>query len=111
MKKLLVAGLMFTITLLFTGCSNSVDVETATEVTSAVVNSQGIQLNYSDGSGYWIESSDVQKGSGISMKQAIETYGEKFEVIELSKTEFLVVWDNAKLVFNNNVCVGYISLR
>ena len=48
---------------------------------------------------------------GINMKQAIETYGDNYQVIELSKSDFLIVWDNAQLIFNNNECVGYVSLH
>ena len=47
---------------------------------------------------------------GINMKQAIEVYGDNYKVVELSKTDFLIVWDNAQLMFNNSECVGYISL-
>ena len=46
---------------------------------------------------------------GINMKQAIEVYGDNYKVVELSKTDFLIVWDNAQLIFNNSECVGYIS--
>ena len=47
---------------------------------------------------------------GINMKQAIETYGDNYQVVELSKSDFLIVWDKAQLIFNNNECVGYVSL-
>ena len=52
----------------------------------------------------------VKNERGINMKQAIETYGDNYSVVELSKSDFLIVWDNAKLIFNNNECVGYVSL-
>ena len=45
-----------------------------------------------------------------TFKQAIETYGDEFQVVELSKSDFLIVWDNAKLIFNNNECISYVSL-
>ena len=56
------------------------------------------------------KGSEVETNKGINMKQAIETYGDNYQVIELSNVDFLIVWDNAKLIFNNNECVGYVSL-
>ena len=56
------------------------------------------------------KGSEVETDKGINMKQAIETYGDEFQVVELSNVDFLIVWDNAKLIFNNNECVGYVSL-
>lgn len=53
---------------------------------------------------------EVETNKDINMKQAIETYGDNYSVVELSNTDFLIMWDNAKLIFNNNECVGYISL-
>ena len=57
------------------------------------------------------KGSEVETNKGINMKQAIETYGDEFQVIELSNTDFLIVWDKAQLIFNNNECVGYVSLH
>ena len=108
MKKLMVLGLMMFITLLFTGCSNATP---SGDIIAVTTNTDGIQLTYSNGSGYWIDKEDIKDGDkAINMKQAIETYGDNYQVVELSKSDFLIVWDNAKLIFNNNECVGYISL-
>ena len=109
MKKLLVVGLMMFIVLVFTGCSNEVP---SSDIKTVITNTNGIQLNYSDVSGYWIDKEDIKDGNkGINMKQAIEVYGDNYKVVELSKTDFLIVWDNAQLIFNNNECVGYVSLH
>lgn len=107
MKKLVVLGLMMFITLVFTGCSNEVP---SGDIVAVTTNADGIQLNYADGGGYWIDKKDIKDGDGINMKQAIETYGDEFQVVELSKTDFLIVWDNVQLIFNNNECIGYVSL-
>lgn len=48
---------------------------------------------------------------GMDMGQAIEVYGNDYRVIELSNVEFLIVWDNAQLVFSNNECVDYVGLH
>ena len=48
---------------------------------------------------------------GINMKKAIKTYGDNYQIVELSKSDFLIVWDDAKLIFNNNECIGYVSLH
>ena len=53
---------------------------------------------------------EVETNKGINMKQAIETYGDNYQVIELSKTDFLIVWDDVQLIFNNNECIGHVSL-
>ena len=108
MKKLMVLGLMMFITLLFTGCSNATP---SGEVVAVTTNTEGIQLTYSNGDDYWIDKEDIKDDNkGINMKQAIETYGDNYQVIELSKSDFLIVWDDAKLIFNNNECIGYVSL-
>lgn len=107
MKKLMVIGLMMFITLVFTGCSNEVP---SGDIETVITNTDGIQLTYTNGSGYWIDKEDIKDGDGINMKQAIETYGDEFQVVELSKTDFLIVWDEVKLIFNNNECVGYVGL-
>ena len=57
------------------------------------------------------KGSEVETNKGINMKQAIEVYGDNYKVVELSKTDFLIVWDNAQLIFNNNESVGYVSLH
>ena len=108
MKKLMILGLMMFITLVFTGCSNATP---SGDIVAATTNTEGIQLTYSNGDGYWIDKEDIKEGNkGINMKQAIETYGDEFQVIELSNTDFLIVWDKAQLIFNNNECIGYVSL-
>ena len=108
MKKLMVIGLMMFIVLVFTGCSNATP---SGEVVAVTTNTEGIQLTYSNGSGYWIDKEDIKDGDkAINMKKAIETYGDDFQVVELSKSDFLIVWDNAQLIFNNNECVGYVGL-
>ena len=108
MKKLVVIGLMMFIVLVFTGCSNATP---SGEVVAVTTNTEGIQLTYTNGDGYWIDKEDIKEGDkAINMKQAIKTYGDNYQVVELSKSDFLIVWDNAKLIFNNNECVGYISL-
>ena len=107
MKKLMVIALMMFITLIFTGCSNEVP---SGDIETVITNTDGIQLTYSDGSGYWIDKEDIKDGDGINMKKAIETYGDNYSVVELSNTDFLIVWDNVQLIFNNNECVGYVSL-
>ena len=108
MKKLVVIGLMMFITLVFTGCSNATE---SGDIIAVTTNAEGIQLTYTDGSGYWIDKEDIKEGDkSISMKKAIETYGDNYQVIELSNVDFLIVWDNAQLIFNNNECVGYVSL-
>lgn len=107
MKKLMVIGLMMFITLVFTGCEKG---QGLNDIEMVVTDSDGIQLTYSDGSGYWIDKEDIKDGDGINMKQAIETYGDNYSVVELSNTDFLIVWDEVKLIFNNNQCVGYVSL-
>lgn len=108
MKKLVVIGLMMFITLVFTGCSNETP---SGDIVAVTTNTDGIHLAYSNGDGYWIDKEDIKDGNkGINMKQAIETYGDNFQVVELSNTDFLIVWDNAQLIFNNNKCVGYVGL-
>ena len=107
MKKLMVLGLMMFIVLVFTGCSNATE---SGDIIAVTTNTEGIQLTYSNGDGYWIDKEDIKDGDGINMKKAIETYGDNYQVVELSKTDFLIVWDNAKLIFNNNECIGHVSL-
>ena len=108
MKKLVVIGLMMFITLVFTGCSNEVP---SGDIVAVTTNADGIQLTYTNGSGYWIDKEDIKDGDkAINMKKAIETYGDNYQVVELSNVDFLIVWDNAQLIFNNNECVGYVSL-
>ena len=107
MKKLMVIGLMVFIVLVFTGCSNATP---SGDIIAVTTNTNGIQLTYTNGGGYWIDKEDIKDGDGINMKKAIETYGDNYQVVELSKTDFLIVWDDAKLIFNNNECVGYVSL-
>ena len=108
MKKLVVIGLMMFITLVFTGCSNATP---SGEVVAVTTNTNSIQLTYSDGSGYWIDKEDIKDGDkAINMKKAIETYGDNYQVVELSKSDFLIVWNSVQLIFNNNECVGYVSL-
>ena len=108
MKKLMVLGLMMFIVLVFTGCSNATP---SGDIASSTTNTDGIQLTYPNGDGYWIDKEDIKEGNkGINMKKAIETYGDNYQVVELSKTDFLIVWDKAQLIFNNNECVGYVSL-
>ena len=108
MKKLMVLGLMMFIVLVFTGCSNETP---SGDIVAVTTNTDGIQLTYSNGDGYWIDKEDIKDGDkAINMKQAIKTYGDNYQVVELSKSDFLIVWDNAKLIFNNNECVGYVSL-
>ena len=108
MKKLMILGLMMFIILVFTGCSNETE---SNDITAVTTNTEGIQLTYSNGDGYWIDKEDIKDDNkGINMKQAIETYGDNYQVIELSKSDFLIVWDDAKLIFNNNECIGYVSL-
>ena len=108
MKKLMVLGLMMFITLLFTGCSNEVP---SGDIVAATTNTEGIQLTYSNGDDYWIDKEDIKDGNkGINMKKAIETYGDNYQVVELSNTDFLIVWDKAQLIFNNNECVSYVGL-
>ena len=108
MKKLMVTGLMMFITLVFTGCSNATE---SGDIIAVTTNAEGIQLTYTNSDGYWIDKEDIKEGDkSISMKKAIETYGDNYQVIELSKSDFLIVWDDAKLIFNNNECVGYVSL-
>ena len=108
MKKLVVIGLMMFITLVFTGCSNEVP---SGDIVAVTTNTDGIQLAYSNGDGYWIDKEDIKEGDkGINMKKAIETYGDNYQVVELSNVDFLIVWDKAQLIFNNNECVGYVGL-
>lgn len=108
MKKMVFLGLMMFIVLVFTGCDNEMP---SGEIETVSSNNDGIQLTYTDGSGYWIDKEDIKDSNkGIDMKTAIETYGDEFQVIELSKTDFLIVWEKAKLIFNNNECIGYVSL-
>ena len=108
MKKLVVIGLMMFITLVFTGCSNEVP---SGDITAVTTNTDGIQLTYTNGDGYWIDKEDIKDGDkAINMKKAIETYGDNYQVVELSKSDFLIVWGDAKLIFNNNECIGYVSL-
>ena len=108
MKKLMFLGLMVFIVLVFTGCSNATP---SGDIVAVTTNAEGIQLTYSNGDGYWIDKEDIKEGNkGINMKKAIETYGDNYQVVELSKTDFLIVWDKAQLIFNNNECVGYVSL-
>ena len=108
MKKLMILALMMFITLVFTGCSNEVP---SGDIVAATTNTEGIQLTYTNGSGYWIDKEDIKDGDkAINMKKAIETYGDNYQVVELSKSDFLIVWDDAKLIFNNNECIGYVSL-
>ena len=108
MKKIMILGLMMFITLIFTGCSNEVP---SGDIETVITNTDGIQLTYSNGDGYWIDKEDIKEGDkGINMKKAIETYGDNYQVVELSKSDFLIVWDDAKLIFNNNECIGYVSL-
>ena len=109
MKKLLVVGLMCFITLLFTGCSNDTP---SGDIIAATTNTEGIQLTYSNSDGYWINKEVIKEGDkSIDMKQAIKTYGDNYQIVELSKSDFLIVWDDAKLIFNNNECIGYVSLH
>ena len=107
MKKIMVLGLLMFIVLVFTGCSNATP---SGDIVAVTTNTDGIQLTYSNGDGYWIDKEDIKDGDGINMKKAIETYGDNYQVIELSRNDFLIVWDNAKLIFNNNECVGYVNL-
>ena len=108
MKKLMVLGLMMFITLLFTGCSNATP---SGDIIAVTTNTDGIRLAYSNGDDYWIDKEDIKEGDkSISMKKAIETYGDNYQVIELSNVDFLIVWDNEQLIFNNNECGGYVSL-
>ena len=108
MKKLVVIGLMMFITLVFTGCSNATP---PGDIIAVTTNAEGIQLTYTNGDGYWIDKEDIKEGDkAINMKKAIETYGDNYQVVELSKSDFLIVWDKAQLIFNNNECVGYVGL-
>ena len=107
MKKLMVLGLMMFIVLVFTGCSNATE---SGDIIAVTTNTEGIQLTYSNGDGYWIDKEDIKDGDGINMKKAIETYGDNYQVVELSKTDFLIVWDDVQLIFNNNECIGHVSL-
>lgn len=108
MKKLVVIGLMMFITLVFTGCSNEVP---SGDIVAVTTNTDGIQLTYTNGEGYWIDKEDIKEGDkSIDMKKAIKTYGDNYQVVELSKSDFLIVWDNVQLIFNNNKCVGYVGL-
>ena len=108
MKKLMVLGLMMCIVLVFTGCSNATE---SGDIIAVTTNTEGIQLTYTNGSGHWIDKEDIKEGNkGINMKKAIETYGDNYQVVELSKSDFLIVWDDAKLIFNNNEYIGYVSL-
>ena len=108
MKKLMVIGLMVFIVLVFTGCSNATP---SGDIIAVTTNTNGIQLTYTNSDGYWIDKEDIKDGDkAINMKKAIETYGDNYSVVELSKSDFLIVWDNAKLIFNNNECVGHVSL-
>lgn len=108
MKKLMILALMMFITLVFTGCSNETP---SGEVVAVTTNTEGIQLTYTNGDGYWIDKEDIKEGDkAINMKKAIETYGDNYQVVELSKSDFLIVWDKAQLIFNNNECVGYVGL-
>ena len=108
MKKLMVLGLMMFIVLVFTGCSNATP---SGDIIAVTTNTDGIRLAYSNGDDYWIDKEDIKDGDkAINMKKAIETYGDNYQVVELSKSDFLIVWDKARLIFNNNECVGYVSL-
>ena len=108
MKKLMILALMVFITLLFTGCSNATE---SGDIIAVTTNTDGIQLTYTNGDGHWIDKEDIKEGDkAINMKKAIETYGDNYQVVELSKSDFLIVWDKAQLIFNNNECVGYVGL-
>ena len=108
MKKLMILGLMMFIILVFTGCSNATP---SGDIIAVTTNTDGIRLAYSNGDDYWIDKEDIKDGDkAINMKKAIETYGDNYQVVELSKSDFLIVWDNAKLIFNNNECIGHVSL-
>ena len=48
---------------------------------------------------------------GMSLKDAIQVYGNEYQVITLDNSNFLIKWDNTSLIFNNNECAGIVNLK
>lgn len=47
----------------------------------------------------------------ITLQDAINVYGHDYQVITLDNSNFLIKWDNASLIFNNNQCVGVVNVK
>ena len=48
---------------------------------------------------------------GMSLKDAMEVYGNDYQVTTLDNSNFLIKWDNTSLIFNNNECVVVVNVK
>ena len=51
------------------------------------------------------------KQKELTLQDAIKVYGNNYQVITLDNSNFLIKWDNASLIFNNNQCVGVVNVK
>ena len=51
------------------------------------------------------------KQEGLTLQQATEVYGNDYQVVTLDNSNFLIKWDSASLIFNNNQCVGVVNVK
>lgn len=51
------------------------------------------------------------KQEGLTLQDAVKVYGNNYQVITLDNSNFLIKWDNASLIFNNNQCVGVVNVK
>ena len=51
------------------------------------------------------------KQKELTLQDAIKVYGNNYQVITLDNSNFLIKWDNASLIFNNNKCIGVVNVK
>ena len=51
------------------------------------------------------------KQEGLTLQDAVKVYGNNYQVITLDNSNFLIKWDSAGLIFNNNQCVGVVNVK
>lgn len=47
----------------------------------------------------------------MNMTQAIEIYGNDYYVIDIDNKNFMIKWENATMIFNNNECVQVVKVK
>ena len=51
------------------------------------------------------------KQKELTLQDAIKVYGNNYQVITLDNSNFLIKWDNASLIFNNNKCIVVVNVK
>lgn len=47
----------------------------------------------------------------LTFKDAINTYGKDYKIVNIDNSNFLIKWENASMIFNNGELVQVVSFK